>query len=156
MPIDSYIGKRPIAVILFRQRFAGGGEVIVIGLCPPICQSALSVELGARVVERVADLVPNERPDCAVVACVIAVWIEPWTLNDRRREVQSVLQWKIEGVYRLWSSAPLAGIGSVPQSCQLIVVLEQSRPQMITQCVVFCDFQTRIVAPMIGISHADL
>ena len=61
-------------------------EVGAVALGPPVAQVAVAVVLRALVVEAVADLVPDDGADAAVVDGVVGVDVEERRLEDRGRE----------------------------------------------------------------------
>lgn len=71
---------RRVSVVLLDQRFGAGGELGAIVVGPPIDQIAVAVVFGALIVETVPDLVPDHRPDPAVVGGLVGLRIEKWWL----------------------------------------------------------------------------
>src|SRR6478609_7476238 len=84
-----------------------GGPVLV---GPPVAQRARAVELRALVVEAVADLVSDDRPDAAVVGRVVGLDVEEGGLEDGGREDDLVQARVVVGVDRLRGHEPLVAV----------------------------------------------
>src|SRR5215813_11145056 len=98
MSVDSQIGKRPVSVVLLRERFPCGLEVIEILFRPPIRKPSLSIKLTALIIEAVTDFMPDDRAHRSIVICSVRSRIEIWRLKNGSGEVQRILQRQIDGI----------------------------------------------------------
>ena len=80
-----------VDVVLLDQSLCAKTEFGAVVIGPPVDQLAVAVVLGALVVEAVADLVADHRPDAAVVGRVVGLGVEERRLQDRGREDDLVL-----------------------------------------------------------------
>jgi hypothetical protein len=87
---------------------------------PPVGQSPRAVELRALVVEAVADLVADYRPDRTVVGGLVAIGVEEGRLQDGRRKDDLVQTRVVVGVDRLGRYQPLVAVDPVAD-CTLAI-----------------------------------
>ena len=145
-----------IGVVLRGELLAGGLEMREIGRRPPVGHASFGIEIGAEVVEAVADLVANHRADRTVIGGGIGLGIEERCFENCRREVQRVLQRQVHRVHGLRRHPPLAAIGRLAEFGGLVLVFGESGAFGIAQWIVGLDLQLRIIAPAVGIADADL
>ena len=86
-----------------------------------------------------ANLVPNDRTNSAIVHRVIGVQIEEGRLKNRRRENDLVEGRHVVGVHRLWVHAPLGAIHRSPLARELPLILRHGRPFHIAKEVISGD-----------------
>ena len=144
-----------IAVVLGAQPRRLGLEAGLVLRGPPFAQHAGAVGLAALVVEAVADLVADDAADAAVVHGRVRVRVEKRRLQDRGREDDLVLGWRIVGVHRLGRHAPLVVVDRPAQAVHPEVPLEGARAQHVADHVVRPDLQTRIITPLVRIADLD-
>src|SRR4029453_6225298 len=90
--LEVQAGQRLIGVILGDKGLASGGETLEILRRPPVPELACRIEGGAQIVEAVADFVADSGADPAIVGRPTAVGIVIGLFEDRRREIERILQ----------------------------------------------------------------
>src|SRR5205823_6417846 len=116
---------RPVVVELGGERLAGGPEVIQIVLGPPIDETAFRVELAALIVEAVADLVPDNRSNGAVVVCSVGAGIEEWRLQNGGGKVKRVLKRQVDRIHGLRRHPPFAAVDGLVEFGKAAVIIEK-------------------------------
>src|SRR5438874_4849293 len=91
-------GQRFVLVELLHQLLAGGFEMGCVLRRPPVRELAFGIKFRARIVEAMADLVPDGSANCAVVGRGIRLWIEKRSLQNGSGKVESVLEREIQRV----------------------------------------------------------
>jgi tetratricopeptide (TPR) repeat protein len=91
---------------------------------PPVSEPAVAVDLGALVVEAVADLVADDRADRPVIGRVVATGVEERVLQDRRGEHDLVHSGVVVGVDGLRRHVPLVAVDRLADLGQLTPELE--------------------------------
>ncbi len=101
-----------------------------------------------------ADLVPDDRPDRAVVHRSVGVGIEERRLQDRCGKHDLVVLRVVVGVDLLRRHLPLGAIDRHVQARDLIIPVPQARAPHVADEVVAAHLQTGVVLPFVRI--ADL
>ena len=117
-------------------------------------EPARAVVLRALVVEAVADLVADDRPDPAVVPGVVGVGVEERRLEDRRGEDDLVHRRVVVGVDHLRRHEPLVAVHRLAELVEVAALLEEVRRPHVAEQVGRVDLQLGVVAPLVGV--ADL
>ena len=86
------------------------GEFRTIRVSPPVDQIAITVVLGALVIETVADLMADHRADSAVVGGIVGVGVEERWLQDRGGEDDLIHTRVVVRVDRLWGHKPFIAV----------------------------------------------
>ena len=86
----------------------------------------------------------------------VGVSVEVGRLDDRGGKIQSVLKRKIDGVHGLRSHPPFAAVDRLVELAKLVTIFEQFGALRVAERVALDDFETRVIAPPVGIAHADL
>src|SRR5436853_7550628 len=89
---------------------------------PPVLQLALRIKFRPANVETMADLMSNGGAGGTVVGRSVGVRIEKWRLQNCSREVESVLERKIEGINGLRIHPPFSAVDRVTQLGELMMV----------------------------------
>ena len=156
LAVDVQAGQRLVGVVLRRQLLRGRLEVRLVGRRPPVGQLAAGVELGAGIVEAVADLVTDHGADRAVVGGRVGLGVEERRLENRRRKIQRVLQRQIHRVDRLRRHPPFVAIDRRAEFCLLVLVFVRLGAQTVADRVVCFDGEIGVIAPGFRIAHADM
>ncbi len=152
LPLMARSGQRLVGVELRDQLLARGGEVREVLLRPPVLQATFGIELRARIVEAVRDLVPDERAGGAVVHGDGAARVEIGRLQDRRREVHGVHHRQVHRVHGLRRHDPLGAVHRLAELREAELVLEQLHAVPVADGVVRRDHQRAVVEPLVGIA----
>ena len=155
LAVEREIREGAIGVVLADQglaRFAEMGEVLGR---PPVPQPPFGVELGAEIVEAVADLVADHRADRAVIIGRVGVAVVERRLEDSGGEVHRILQRQEDGVDGLRAKPPFAAFDRPAQFGELVAIFILLRAPGIAEGVVGADLEARIIAPAVRIADAD-
>ena len=156
LPLTWLPGQRLVGVVLRRQALGRGLEVLHVLVRPPVGETAAGVELGALIVEAVADLVADDDADAAVVLRRIGPGIEERRLQDRGGEVHRVLQRQVHRVDRLRRHPPLGLVHRLGELGERRRVVEELRARGVAEGVVARHGEAAVVAPAVGIADADV
>src|SRR5262249_38651332 len=105
--IDGQIGEGAIRIVLTDEGIARRCEVRQVAFGPPVCETALRMKEAALVIETMADLMPDNGANSAVVEGDVGGRIEEWRLEDGGGKVQGILQRQINRVDDLRLHPPL-------------------------------------------------
>ncbi len=145
-------GREP--VVLLDQRLCANAEFGAVIVGPPVDQVAVAVIFGTLVVETVADLMADDRPDAAVVGGVVGLGVEERRLQDRRGKDDLVHSGVVVGVDGLRRHEPLVAVDGTAELGQIALVLQRVAALVVAVQVVTGDDERRVVAPLRGV--ADL
>src|SRR5579864_3495322 len=115
--------------------------MVEIGGCPPIAQTAVSIEGAAFGVKGMADFVTDDRADRAIVRGVWCIGVEKWRLDNCGREIQRILKWQVHGIDSLRGHCPLVSINGLAQARDLTVIFEQAAAPCVSEDIVWFDFE---------------
>ena len=132
--------------------FLEGGAVLV---GPPVRQVTATVIAGALVVEAMADLVADDRADCAEVHCVIGLGVKERGLEDCGGEHDFVLRGVVVGVDGLGRHVPFVAVDGAPELVPFAVGgVGAGGADVVHERSDRVQVQRRVVAPLDGV--ADL
>ena len=103
-----------------------------------------------------ADLVADDGADGAVVVGGGGLGIEEGRLQDGGREVEAVVEWKVDGVDGLRGHAPLFAVDRFSDAVEGVVIVEEAGVPEIGEEIVWFYFVAGVAAPVVGIADADL
>ncbi len=96
--------------VLVDQHLGPCVELLAVGVGPPVDHVAVAVEFRALVVKAVADLMPDDRADRAVVDRVVGLHVEERRLQDRRGKDDLVHARVVISVDGLGGHSPLVTV----------------------------------------------
>src|SRR5690349_17033739 len=103
-----------------------------------------------------ADLVTNYRTDRAIIRGRRSLGVEEWWLQDRRREVERILQRQINCVHSLRSHRPFFLVDRSSDPPHLVVVIEHTGALNVAECVVGFYFIACVVVPLLRVPNSDV
>ncbi len=155
LAIEAQPRQRLIGAELIGERRARCFEMLEVRRSPPVTQLAAGVEICAGIVEAVADLVADRGADRAIVDGGIGLGIVERRLEDRRREVERVLERQVDRVDRLRGHPPFAAIDRLGDLGQLVAIFGELGRAEIAHRIIGADGDSRIAAPALGIADPD-
>ena len=99
-----------------------------------------------------ADFVPDDRADGTVVGRCGSQRVKEWRLQDGGREAKSVLQWQVDGVYRLRIHGPFLAVDRCAQTPEFSLILKQAATPNVAEGVVRFHFVGGVVNPYFRVS----
>src|SRR4029077_18816822 len=122
---------------------------------PPVCELAFGIKFRARIVETMADLVPDGGANCAVVGGSVGLEIEERRIQNGSGKVESVLEREIQRVDGLRSHPPFVAIDRLILLRQLVMIFPFRRPPGIPERIISTNDESGIIAPFLGITDTD-
>ena len=116
-------------------------------------QIALFIELAALIVEAVGDLVPNHGAFSAKVGGIVRITAEEWRLQDAGGKINGVELGIVIGVDGGRSHGPVIAVNGLADFLQPAVELKGGGVVNVFQIRIRLDFQSRVVAPLVGITN---
>src|SRR5580692_733410 len=123
-----------------------------VGVSPPVAQISALIELSTLVVIAVDGFVSDHSAGGCVVDCIVFGGIEEWRLQNSRWKVNGVGLGILISVDRGRRHAPFSSIERFANLLELAIHLEGCGPLYVGQMVVCGNLQSRVVAPVVGIS----
>ena len=127
------------------QRFEG--SPVIFG--PPVAEGAAAVELRTLVIEAVADLVPDDGADAAIVDGVVRVRREERGLEDGRRKDDLIEHRVVVRVDGLGRHQPLVLVNGLADLVEVTVDVGVVGPLDVPQQIRGVDFDCGVVDPFI-------
>src|ERR1700733_15690732 len=119
---------------------------------PPVAQISVLVELAPLVVVSVYGLVPNHCACSRIVDGVVLGGIEERRLQNSGWKVDGVGLGILVGIDRRRGHSPLGPVERLTNLLELAIHFKCRGTLHVAQMIVRLDFQSRIVAPVVGIS----
>src|SRR6059058_3192194 len=122
---------------------------------PPVGELAFGIKFRARIIEAMADLVPDGGANRAVVGGGVRLRIEERRFQNGSGEVESVLEWEIQGVDRLRSHPPFVAVDGFTQLSELVMIFPLLRSPGVPERIITTNDEPAIIAPFLGITDSD-
>src|SRR4029077_1747042 len=119
---------------------------------PPVRELAFGIKFRARIVEAMADLVPDGGANCAVVGGSVGLEIEERRIQNGSGKVESVLEREIQRVDGLRSDPPFVAIDRLTYLRELVVIFPCRPPPGVPKRIISPNDEPDIIAPFLGIS----
>ena len=100
-----------------------------------------------------ADLMTDNRTDCAEIRCVVGLWIKEGRLKDSRGENNFVHRRVVVGIDRLRCHMPFTAIDGATQLIPATLNVEPSRGLDSINKGKRLDLQRRVVDPTVGVAN---
>ena len=134
-------------VVLVDQRFGAFGEALAVNVAPPIRQASVPVEFTSLVIETMAEFVPDDGTDCAVVRGGVALGDEKRVLKNGRGEDYLVEAGVVIGVHRLRQHEPFVAVKRFSDLAGFPRKVEPRNCEHVSDEVIDVHVNRRIVPP---------
>src|SRR5215472_18870634 len=131
-------------------------EVLTVSIRPPIFQRTVSVELRAAIIELMADLMPDNRPDRSVVGSIIGICIEKGRLQYPGWEHDFDISSTRISVHGRRGHAPVNVANGLADFGDLIVLAPRPGCANVCKETAAVDLHGRVIMPCVGITDLHL
>ena len=141
-----------LAILLcqFRGSFV---EFVSIFDRPPISQISVSVVLAPLVVETVAQLMADDRPNRAVVDRIICFQVKKGRLKDGGRKDDFVHERIVIGIDRLRRHMPFPTVNRLPEFVHHLLIFEFGVTHHVSEEIVRRNGQLAVVFPFVRVAN---